>query len=95
MALKINIGIEEYEPWAGAVYTWQDIVKENKVEALDYLLDEIYPEGIDEMTLNDILWFDDQWVYRELGMNDYVEDEEEEEEEDEENWDYMEDYFNE
>lgn len=91
MALKITTGIEEYEPWAGAVYTWRDIVKENKVEALEYLLGDIYPEGINIMTLNDILWFDDQWVYKELGMDDYVEDEEEEDEE----WDYMEDYFNE
>ena len=79
MALKIIIGIDEYEPWAGAVYTWQDIVKENKVEELEYLLNEIYPEGINITTLNDLLWLDDQWIYKNLGMDDYVETEEEEE----------------
>ena len=38
---------------------------------------------MDETQLNDLLWFDDEWVYEMLGITD-EEEEDEDEEEDEE-----------
>ena len=32
------------------------------------LLDELYQEPVDITTLNDLLWFDDDFIYEQLGI---------------------------
>ena len=32
------------------------------------LINELYPDGIDATTLNDILWFEDQWIFEALNI---------------------------
>ena len=44
------------------------------------LIEELYPDGIDETQLNDILWFKSEWVYEMLGISEEEEEEEEKEE---------------
>ena len=58
----------ELEPWAGAKDTWEKIVKEGKVDAFFDLMEESYPDGIDEVDLNDMLWFERDWLYEVLGV---------------------------
>lgn len=77
MALKITTGIENFKPWSGAISTWNEIEEANKVDELEYLLEDLYPEGIDEGQLNDLLWFESDWIYESLGITE--EDEEEDE----------------
>lgn len=76
MALKITMGIDNYKPWSGAVYAWNTIQDENKVEELDLLLEELYPDGIDEGKLNDLLWFDYEMIFGSLGISDEEEEDE-------------------
>jgi len=78
MALIVNVGIEGYKPWCGAVSTWEDIEEANKVDELEYLLEEIYPEGITDTQLNDLLWFESDWIYAQLDINDMEDTEEDE-----------------
>lgn len=77
MALIVNVGIEGYKPWSGAISTWNEIEEANKVDELEYLLEELYPEGITDTQLNDLLWFESDWIYESLGITE--EDEEEDE----------------
>ena len=65
--------VSEFTPWQGAVSTYDAIVEENKLDDLDFLLEELYPEGISEGQLNDILWFERDWVYAQLGIGDVIE----------------------
>ena len=65
--------VSEFTPWQGAVSTYDTIVEENKLDDLDFLLEELFPEGISEGQLNDILWFESDWVYAQLGIGDVVE----------------------
>ena len=58
----------ELEPWAGAKATWEKIVEEGKVNEFFALIEELYPAGIREVELNDILWFDNDWLYESLGV---------------------------
>lgn len=72
--LKIYVDTTaNYKPWSGAVSTYDTIVEENKLDDLDFLLEEIYPEGISESQLNDILWFESDWVFAQLGIGNMVE----------------------
>ena len=61
-------GIENFEPWSGAVDTYERIAEEGKLEDLEFMLEDLYPDGIDETALNDLLWFDDEWVFETLGI---------------------------
>ena len=66
--LKLISTLDTYQPWSGAVDTYETIVNNDLLDDLEYLLEDIYPDGIDETKLNDILWFDSDWVLESLGL---------------------------
>lgn len=61
--------LDDYEPWSGAKPWWDIIVKQDKVDELDDFLEEMYPEGIDETELNDLIWFEPEYVFEAIGIN--------------------------
>lgn len=63
-----TMDIYDFEPWSGAIDTYERIEREGKLDELDDVLDEVYPDGIDETELNDLLWFEPETVYEWLGM---------------------------
>ena len=69
--------LSDYKPWCGAVDTYNTIEEHNKLEYLELLISELYPDGISFTELNDLLWFDSDYVLEYLGIQ---EDEDEEEE---------------
>ena len=76
MKVYQEISIRDFEAWSGAVATKDLIIKNNKEDEFDALIEELYPDGIDETQLNDILWFDDEWVLESLGIEEEDEYEE-------------------
>ena len=77
--------LSNFEWWSGAEDTAQRIWEEQGSEGFDQLeaiLEDMYPDGIDETELNDLLWFEPETVYEWLGIGDEDEDEDEDEEED-------------
>lgn len=78
--LKLIMTLGDYEPWSGAVDLWEEIQEADKVDELEFMLEDCYPEGLTVTQLNDILWFESDWVREQLGLVDVPEDEEDEEE---------------
>lgn len=74
-----NARLSDFDAWSGAKDTKETILKANKGEDFDSLIEELYPDGLSETQLNDILWFESDWIYESLGI---TEEEEEESEED-------------
>ena len=72
-----EMSISNFEAWSGAVETQRIIIENNKEAEFDYLIEECYPEGIDETHLNDLLWFEGEWIFETLGIADEEEEEEE------------------
>ena len=68
----------DYKPWSGAVELWNEIVDNDLVDALDFMLEDIYPEGLTMTQLNDLLWFEPDFVREQLGLVNVDKDEEEE-----------------
>lgn len=60
--------IEDFEPWGGAEDIYDLIFNEGKFDSFKNLLMEMYPEGLTEMQLNDLLRFDDDFVLSSLGI---------------------------
>ena len=75
MKIYRELDIHHFEPWSGAVDTYNTIWSAGKLDALENLLEELYPDGIEETNLNDLLWFETEWLYDALGITD--EDDEE------------------
>jgi len=57
-----------FQAWSGAVDTQNTIIEAGKAEEFEQLIDELYPDGISDVGLNDLLWFESDWIYEQLGM---------------------------
>lgn len=62
-------GLSNYEPWSGAVSFYNEIVIAGKLGELEVALDELYPDGMSETELNDLLWHDEDWLRGVLAMD--------------------------
>ena len=62
--------LRNFDAWSGAVRTKEVIIYHNKEADFEFLIEELYPEGIEETQLNDILWFESDWVYENLNIGE-------------------------
>ena len=76
MRIYNETSLESFEAWSGAVDTLDRVREAGKCDELESLLEDLYPDGMSETELNDLLWFEPETVYEWLG----IEEEEEEEE---------------
>ena len=70
MKITKEISLEDFEAWSGARRTLDELTSD-ECEQLENILEDIYPDGMDETTLNDILWFDEDWVAEQLGYKNW------------------------
>lgn len=68
MKLYNETKLVDFQAWSGAVDTKNTIIDHDKMEDFESLIDEIYPDGLSETQLNDLLWFDSEWVFESLGI---------------------------
>ena len=66
MRIVKEISVENFEGWSGANDTIEVIEKAGKVDEFDNLIEELYPDGLSETSLNDLLRFDYEWIYETL-----------------------------
>lgn len=74
MRIIDETSLTNFKAWSGASRTQAKIIEEGKEEEFEYLIEELYPDGITSTQLNDLLWFDSEWLFETLGIE---EDEEE------------------
>lgn len=67
--------IDEYDfdtlynnSWGQAVSVLNEIDEADKSEDLMDLLEDIYPDGVDGIELNDLISYDWEWIYKQIGM---------------------------
>ena len=95
MKIYKDESLSNFEWWSGAVATADRIWEEQGSEGFDQLeaiLEDLYPDGIDETDLNDLLWFDADTVYEWLGIDDEEEEDEEDDDDEEEETEPTNDY---
>lgn len=72
MTITVEKNLRNFEFWAGA----KDRVKYltfNELDTLESIIEECYPEGITETQINDIFWFEEDWIAEMLGYNSFDE----------------------
>ena len=75
MRIYSETSLESFEAWSGAVDTLDRVREAGKCDELESILEDLYPDGMSETELNDLLWFEPETVFKWLG----IEEEEEEE----------------
>lgn len=64
----MKIITNRFQPWAGATDTYETIIENNYLSAFEDMIEELYPDGIEETTLNDLLWFEPEFIFENLGI---------------------------
>ena len=70
MTIKTETNLRSFEAWSGAVDTKKIILDAGLEEEFEILIDELYPDGLSDTELNDLLWFDSDWILENLGIKE-------------------------
>ena len=70
MKITSEMSLKNFKAWSGAKDTLNKLIELDKCEELEFILEDTYPDGISETQLNDILWFESEWIYDILGIEE-------------------------
>ena len=90
MEIKMDFDFSRLQDccWSGAIDTLNTVYNNDKEDELMQLLEMEFEYDIPTLTeVNDFLWFEDDFIFEQLGISDEEEEEEEEEDEEEEDED--------
>lgn len=65
---EVKINLEKFKPWGKAVDTYTQIQEAGKMEDFERVLEEGWPDGIKDQTLNELLIEDIDWIAEVLDM---------------------------
>ena len=68
MKVYEELNLRDFNAWSGAIETKNKIIDAGKEEEFEEFIEEIYPNGLSATKLNDILCFEDEWIYSCLGI---------------------------
>ena len=69
MKIYSEKSLRDFEFWRGACDNANKLSLE-QLDEVETALDDIYPNGMDETAVNDLFWFDFDWICSLLGYED-------------------------
>ena len=79
--------LKDFDFWGGAKDTVKYLTAD-ELETIEAVLEDCYPDGMEDVQINDFFWFDDDTIAEWLGYDDFEEimhrDEDEDDDEEEE-----------
>lgn len=70
MKIYAEKSLRNFEFWSGAKYR-AEMLTCSEFDQIEAVLEDIYPDGCDETTVNDIFWFEEDWIAEMLGFEDW------------------------
>lgn len=67
--IKSYVSLRDFNFWSGAVST-RNLLTGDELDLIEEILADAYPDGLEEMELNDIFWFDDDFIAECIGYKD-------------------------
>lgn len=83
MKIYAETNIHNFDFWSGAKDTVKYLTWE-ELDTIESMLEDIYPDGMEDTELNDFFWFEDDTIAEWLGYDSFEELMNREEEEEEE-----------
>ncbi len=85
MEIKKEINdLYHFEAWSGATETREKIIEAGRGEQFMTALEEVYPEGMTDTELNDLLWFDSKFCYDLVGLDENGDEPQDDDDDDDE-----------
>lgn len=72
MKIYSEKSLTSFEFWGGAMCRAEKLTY-SELEQITEILEELYPDGIDETTINDLFWFEEDKIAEWLGYNSFEE----------------------
>lgn len=85
MRIIEDVSLKENIFWKGARALWKRLT-DDELQSIENDLSYFYPNGIDKNTLNNIFWFDTDFIFETIGLFDPDEMQEEKDKKEEEFW---------
>ena len=73
MIIMMNSSLENFNAWGDAIATKNIIITLGLEKEFEELIDECYPKGLSDSLLNDLLSYDADWIFQNLGI-EFTED---------------------
>ena len=70
MKVYYNLDLENFQAWSGGKITLNRVIEEGKINDLEYMVNDLFGDEIGETQLNDFLWFDSEYIYESLGIEE-------------------------
>lgn len=70
MKIYTEKSLTDFEFWSGARQT-AELLTDEELDTIETMLEEIYPDGMDETEINDFFWFEDDTIADWLGYDDF------------------------
>lgn len=72
MKIYTEKNLRDFEFWSGAKDTAEHLTDDD-FDIIESTLEELYPEGMDETSINDLFWFDEDTIAEWLGYSSFEE----------------------
>lgn len=69
MKIYAEKALRDFEFWGGAKENASNLTDE-QLDAVEFILEDLYPEGIEETAINDLFWFEFDSVLEWLGEDE-------------------------
>lgn len=70
MKIYRECSLTDFEPWSGAKETFKTLTYE-QLEQLEPILEALFPDGASETEINDLFWFEEDYIAELLGFEDW------------------------
>ena len=82
---KESTSLYDFEPWSGAVETYNKLIEAGKEEEFVDQLEQVFAgEDVSETEINDMLWFEPEECFKLVGLDENGNEKSEGEEEEDE-----------
>lgn len=78
MKITTETTLRNFDSWSGATDTKETILNAGKADDFENYIEDCYPDGLTDTQLNDLLWFDSEFIFEYLGISEEEDSEEEE-----------------
>lgn len=72
MTIKTEQSLRNFEFWSGAKVNAEQLTSE-EFDTLENRLEDLYPDGVTDMEINNLFWFEFEWVCELIGLTYNVE----------------------
>lgn len=72
MKITSEKSLRDFEFWSGAKETVKYLTDE-ELDTIEEILEDCYPDGMDETAINDLFWFGDDTIAEWLGYANFEE----------------------